>query len=129
MSEFRDLQAKLVKIDESYMSRLAAAVDDIALYNKSMPDEELIALVNTELGDVAAEYMREKLASGESVEEGTFRHEEDSISKQVSSLLSQGKYVISRIPSASGVIYNANPEDGTIVVKDETHQRKNWPRC
>jgi hypothetical protein len=142
MSEFRDLQAKLEKIDESYMSRLAAAVDDIALYNKSMSDEELIALVNTELGDVAAEYMREKLASGETVEEGfgdwmddltnaaenerdhrydhdpSF-HDDEPISAQVKGLLAQGKSVICRIAGASGVVYSANPEDGTIVFKDQ----------
>jgi len=142
MSEFRDLQAKLQRIDESYMSRLAAAVDDIALYNKSMPDEKLIALVNTELGDVAAEYMREKLASGEEIEENfgdwmddltqaasderehrydhdpSF-HDDEPISAQVKSLLAQGKSVISRISGASGVVYSANPEDGTIVFKDQ----------
>jgi hypothetical protein len=74
MSEFRDLQAKLEKIDESYYSRLAAAVDDIALYNKRMPDDELVELIRTELGDQAAEYMRDKLASGERIEEEETAH-------------------------------------------------------
>ena len=42
-------------------------------------------------------------------------HDDVPISAQVKSLLAQGKSVISRISGASGVVYSANPEDGTIV--------------
>lgn len=69
MSEFRDLQAKLEKIDESYYSRLAAAADDIALYNQRMPTDELVELIRKELGDQAAEYIGDKLAKGGRIEE------------------------------------------------------------
>lgn len=69
MNEMRTLMETVGKIDESYYSRLAAAVDDIALYNKRLPADELIELIRNELGDQAAEYMREKIASGEAIEE------------------------------------------------------------
>lgn len=141
MSKFRDLQAKLEKIDESYYSRLAAAVDDIASFNKNMSDVELVALIRNELGDQAAKYMADKLAADEPIEE-TFSdwvddftapsderehrydhdpsfHDDEPISAQVKSLLAQGKSVICRIAGASGVVYSANPEDGTIVFKDQ----------
>jgi len=52
-------------INESYHSRLAAAAEDIAHYNKRMPDDELIELIRTQLGDMAAQYMSDKLAGGE----------------------------------------------------------------
>ena len=52
-------------VNESYHSRLAAAADDIAYYNKRMPDDELIELIRTQLGDMAAQYIADKLAGGE----------------------------------------------------------------
>lgn len=50
--------------------------------------------------------------------------DEEPISRQVKSLLAQGKSVICRISGASGVVYDANPEDGTIIFKDENFGEK-----
>jgi len=69
ISEFRKLQEKLERIDESYFSRLAAAADDMALYNQRMPVDELVKLIRTELGDQAAQYISDKLAKGGRIEE------------------------------------------------------------
>ena len=65
MNDMRKLMETVEKLDESYHSRLAAAADDIAYYNKRMPDDELIELIRTQLGDMAAQYISDKLAGGE----------------------------------------------------------------
>lgn len=97
MSEFRKLQAKLEKIDESYFSRLATAADEIALYNQRKPVDELVELIRTELGDQAAEYMSDKLAKGGRIEE------DESIIEDDDSLLSDAEYeMVKRVMAQRG---------------------------
>ena len=61
MSDFRKLQAKLEQIDESYHSRLAAAIDDLVTNNPNVEPVKLVAMVRAQFGDNAAKYLSDQL--------------------------------------------------------------------
>lgn len=61
MNDFRELQAKIEQIEESYHSRLAAAVDELVVANPKLSPVQLVRLAHNQLGDQAAKYLSDKL--------------------------------------------------------------------
>ena len=61
MSEFRDLQAKLQQIEESYFSDLDLELQEFRRANKDLPADKLVALAREKYGQEAASFISNQI--------------------------------------------------------------------
>ena len=63
MNEMRKLMEAVGKIDESYFSRMAAAIDELIVNNPNLSQDKLVAIVRSKFGQEAATYLSDKFES------------------------------------------------------------------